>query len=111
MVVASQQERGNLMTNITSGHVRAFQAVRSQLYDNITLASCLINNEPGVAIVMVDDAGENKIAVMPLFVSITESMNLVFEGQGTFGGSGDGGPKDPREEFEVNKEILQPAPH
>jgi hypothetical protein len=98
------------MSNIQSGHVRAFQAVRSHLYDNITLASCLINNEPGVAIVMVDDAGENKIAVMPLFVSITESMNLVFEGQGTFGGSGDGGPKSVREAFTDNKAMVAPSP-
>ena len=62
------------MSNITSGHVRAFQAIRSQLYDNITLASCTINGDPGVAIVMVDDTGEGTLAVMPLFVAI-ESKN------------------------------------
>ena len=51
---------------ITPGHVRAFRAVRSQLYDNIVLWSCRINGEPGVAIVMVDYPGENKLAVMPV---------------------------------------------
>ena len=66
------------MSYITPGHVRAFQMVRSQLYDNITLASCLVNGEPGVAIVMVDDAGEGKLAVMPLFVAITPKMELAF---------------------------------
>jgi hypothetical protein len=38
--------------------VRVFQAVRSQLYDNITLPSCSINGEPGVAIVTVDHCGD-----------------------------------------------------
>ena len=32
---------------ITPGHVRAFQAITSRLYDNITLWSCRINGEPG----------------------------------------------------------------
>jgi hypothetical protein len=39
---------------ITPGHVRAFQAVTTQLYGEVTLASCLINGKPGVAIVLVD---------------------------------------------------------
>ena len=30
---------------ITPGHVRAFQAITSRLYDNITLWSCRINGE------------------------------------------------------------------
>ena len=97
------------MTNITSGHVRAFQAVRSQLYDNITLASCTINREPGVAIVMMDDAGENKIAVMPLFVAITPGMELTFPGEDDSDGGG-GGPKNPREAFEANKTVTSPTP-
>ena len=44
-------------SNITPGHVRAFQAVTSQLYDNVTLWSCRINGEPGVAIVMGSQRG------------------------------------------------------
>jgi hypothetical protein len=35
---------------ITSGHVRAFQAVTTQMYGEVTLASCLINSKPGVAL-------------------------------------------------------------
>jgi hypothetical protein len=50
---------------ITPGHVRAFQAVTTQLYGEVTLASCHINGEPGVAIVLVEHAGEGKFAVMP----------------------------------------------
>jgi hypothetical protein len=46
------------MSNITPGRVRVFHAVRSQLYDNITLTSCTISGDPGVAIVMVDEVGE-----------------------------------------------------
>jgi hypothetical protein len=97
------------MSNITPGHVRAFQAVRSQLYDNITLASCTVNGDPGVAIVLVDYAGENKMAVVPLFVAITEGMDLRFPEEGESDGGG-GGPKNPREEFAANKAALSPAP-
>ena len=96
------------MGNITPGHVRVFQAVRSQLYDNITLASCTINGEPGVAIVMVDYTGENTVAVMPLFVAITEGMKLDFPGEGD--GESGGGPKEAREAFEDGKEeATRPA--
>jgi hypothetical protein len=97
------------MSNITPGHVRAFQAVRSQLYDNITLASCTINGEPGVAIVLMDEAGEGTIVVMPFFVVITSSMELTFPGEEGSGGGG-GGPKNPREAFHVNKSITNPSP-
>ena len=77
---------------ITPGHVRAFQAVTTQLYGEVTLASCLINGKPGVAIVLVDHVGEGKIAVMPLFVAITEDMEVLFEGESE-GGGGEGGPR------------------
>ena len=40
-------------SNITPGHIRAFQAVTSGLYRETALSSCRINNEPGVAIVLV----------------------------------------------------------
>lgn len=98
------------MSNITPGHVRAFQAVRSQLYDNIALASCTINGEPGVAIVMLEIAGEGKVGVMPLFVAITEQMLIDFPWEfGTSDGGG-GGPKNPREEFAANKAVTSPSP-
>lgn len=91
---------------ITPGHVRAFQAVTSRLYDNITLWSCRINGEPGVAIVMVDDIGGQKLAVMPLFVAITSGMEIVFEGGREVHGGGEGGPKRTEQEFAVNKEMM-----
>jgi hypothetical protein len=90
---------------ITPGHVRAFQAITSRLYDNITLWSCRINGEPGVAIVMVDHAGENSIAVMPLFVAITPGMEIAFEGGRAVGGGEEGGPTR-AQEFAVNKEAM-----
>jgi hypothetical protein len=86
------------MSYITPGHVRCFQAVRSQLYDNITLASCHINGDPGVAIVMVDEAGEGKVAVMPMFVGITEKMRIDFPGEGESGGGGSRRPKTAQDE-------------
>lgn len=98
------------MGNITPGHVGVFQAVRSQLYDNITLASCTINGEAGVAIVMVDETGEGTVAVMPLFVAITPRMVITFPGESESAGGGDGGPTDPREEFEIAKGITAPDP-
>lgn len=92
---------------ITPGHVRAFQMVTSRMYDNITLASCRINGEPGVVIVLVDHAGEDKIAVMPLFVAITESMELELIGLGEAAdGGGEGGP---RRGFAAAKEMTQPS--
>jgi hypothetical protein len=93
---------------ITPGHVRAFQAITSRLYDNITLWSCRINGEPGVAIVMVDHVAEDKLAVMPLFVAITPGMEIAFEGGREAGGRG-GGPKR-AQEFAINKEIMT-GPH
>jgi hypothetical protein len=92
---------------ITPGHVRAFQAITSRLYDNITLWSCRINGEQGVAIVMVDDAGEDKLAVMPLFVAITSNMEIEFEGVREAGGRGGKRPKrSTRHEFSINKEAM-----
>jgi hypothetical protein len=108
--VGVTQRKEAIMTNITSGHVRAFQAIRSQLYDNITLWSCTINGEAGVAIVMVDDVGEGKLAVMPLFVAITSNMELDFPGERESSGSS-GGPKNPREAFQSNKTLTTPGPY
>ena len=90
---------------ITPGHVRAFQAVTTQLYGEVTLASCRINGKPGVAIVLVDHVGEGKLAVMPLFVAITEDMDIAFEGEGGSGG-GEGGP---RRGFNAAKDITRPS--
>jgi len=89
---------------ITPGHVRAFQAVTTQLYGEVSLASCYINGEPGVALVLMEHAGEGKIAVMPLFVAITESMDLRFEGEG-----GDGGGGGPRRNFQDAKDVTRPS--
>jgi hypothetical protein len=90
----------------TPGHVRAFQAVTTQLYGEVTFASCLINGKPDVAIVLVDNVGEGKLAVMPLFVAITEDMEISFEGEG---GSGDGDGGGPRRGFKAAKEVTRPS--
>jgi hypothetical protein len=92
---------------ITPGHVRAFQAVTTQMYGEVTLASCLINGKPGVALVLVDYAGEGKVAVMPLFVAITEDMEIAFSGEGEGGSGGGGGP---RRGFKTAAGMTQPSP-
>lgn len=98
------------MDYITPGHVQAFQMVRSPHYGNITMTSCRVNGEPGVAIIMMEHVGENKVAVMPLFVSITEGMDLELPGdrrrRWRRGGGDGGGPTRPDEAFKVNAETV-----
>lgn len=95
--------------HITSGHVRAFQLVTSGQAD---LWPCRVNGEGGVAVVLVDHDGQGRLAVMPLFVALTASMEVVFEGEtGSRSGGGGGGPTDPREAFEAGKAgVTGPAP-
>jgi hypothetical protein len=90
---------------ITPAHVRAFQAVTSHLYENITLWSCRINGEPGVAIVAVDQAGDS-LAVLPLFVAVTPGMEIEFEGGRAGSGGEEGGPTRADEAFAVAKEFV-----
>ena len=90
---------------ITPGHVRAFQAVTTQLYGQCDLLSCYINGEPGVAIVLMQHVGEDKIAVMPLFVAITPKMDVTFPGESR-GGGDEGGP---RREFDEAKDMTLPG--
>ena len=93
-------------SNITPGHVRAFQMVTSQYHDNISMCSCRINGEQGVAIVVLDHVGEGKIAVMPLFVAITPNMELAFDGEQGSGGGSEGGPS----RYDALREFQAPTP-
>lgn len=104
----------NRMSFITPGHVRAYQMLTSTLYeDKLTLTSCWINGDPGVAIVLVDEIGENKVAIMPLFVAITPQMKLAFADEQEGTGGGEGGPRrvnpDTLRLFEANKAALNPG--
>ncbi|MBS0244636.1 MAG: hypothetical protein JSS20_20900 [Proteobacteria bacterium] len=94
-------------SNITPGHVRAFQAVTSQLYDNVTLWSCSINGEPGVAIVMAEPAERGAVRIMPLFVALTESMVVEFDGEQ--GGSGGSSRSPQRYDVLRQHETLEPG--
>lgn len=97
------------MSNITPEHVRAFQYVRTPMYDNIMLVDCTIRGEPGVAIVMIEQVGPQHIAVMPLFVAITESMQIDFPEMSRRSGKGGGGPV--RDKFNRNKhDVTKPEP-
>jgi hypothetical protein len=92
---------------ITPGHVRAFQPVTTQMYGEVTLASCLIDGKPGVALVLIDHVGEGNLAVMPLFVAITKDMNIVFHGEGSDDGGEGGGPS---RGFKTAANITRPTP-
>lgn len=90
---------------IMPSHVRAFQAVTTQLYGEVTLASCLLNGKPGVAIVLVEYAGEGKVSITPLFVAITEDMQIDFGGESESSGGGGG----PRRSFKEAKDSTRTA--
>jgi hypothetical protein len=92
---------------ITPGHVRAFQAVTTQLYGEVNLASCLLSGKPAVALVLVDYPGEGKVAVMPLFVAITEDMQIIIAGEEAGDSSEGGGPK---RGFKQAAKATQPTP-
>jgi hypothetical protein len=98
-------------SHITPGHVHAFQAVTTQLYGEVSLASCRINGEAGVAIVLLEHVGENTIGVMPLFVAITSGMDVVFEGEGS-GGSGGGPKRSTKQDFAITRDVMtSPKPN
>lgn len=92
-------------SSTTPGHVRACQAVTTGMYAEAVLWSCQINGEQGVAIVLTQYAGENKMAVMALFVAITPSVDVTFDGER---GGGDGG-NGPKREFQEAQEITRPS--
>jgi hypothetical protein len=91
---------------ITPGHVRAFQAVTTQPYGETTLASCTINGEPAVAIVLTEHVGEGKIGVLPLFVSITSRMDIRFVGEGDSDEGGGGPKRSTEQEFAINRDMM-----
>src|SRR6266508_983049 len=62
-------------TNITRRHKKAFNALVSGEYRNFALFSCFVNGEPSAAIVAVEEEGE-EVKVTPLFVAVTEGMEL-----------------------------------
>jgi hypothetical protein len=93
---------------IQPGHVRAFQALTTQMYGEVTLASCLINGKPGVAIVLVQHVGQGEVAVTPLFVAITDDMDIVFENVTGGGDHVEGG--GPKRGFKAAAKATQAAP-
>jgi hypothetical protein len=90
---------------ITPGHVRAFQAVTTQLYGEVTLASCLINGKPGRRHRPHGACRRRQGRRHALFVAITPDMDIAFDGEG--GGSGEGG--GPRRAFKDAKDISHPS--
>jgi hypothetical protein len=62
-------------TNITTEHKKAFNAIVSGEYRNFALFSCFVNGKPSAAIVPVEEEGD-EVKVTPLFVAVTEEMEL-----------------------------------
>ena len=63
------------MTNITEEHRKAFAALTSGGYGNFALFSCFVDGEPSAAIVAVQESEEGFL-IQPLFVAVTEAMDL-----------------------------------
>ena len=66
----------NADSKISDEHKRIFDAITSNV-GNIFLTPCLINGEPGSAIVAVYP---DEDIIVPLFVSVTEGMVLTKHG-------------------------------
>lgn len=62
-------------TNITPEHRSAFEALTSGDYSNFALFSCFADGVPAAAICAVNRDGED-FTIRPLFVSVTNSMQL-----------------------------------
>ena len=75
MSAAASGHEVTVMTNITSDHRAAFEALVSGDYDNFALFSCFIGGEPAAAIVAVNRDGED-YTFTPLFVAVTPGMVL-----------------------------------
>jgi hypothetical protein len=100
----------DITSNITPGHVRAFQALTTGSFGEVTLTSCTINGEQGVAIIALQYVGEDKVAVCPLFVAILPSMKIVLPGEREGDGDGDeeGPQRSTKESFDITRDILKP---
>ena len=64
-----------MTTNITAAHREAFEALRDGSIQNFALFSCFVNGEPAAAIVALKQSGD-EYTITPIFVSVTEAMNL-----------------------------------
>ena len=64
-----------MSTNMTPRHQEAFEALASGDYRNFALFSCVVNGEPAVAIVTVNEDGPG-YQITPLYVSVTPGMAL-----------------------------------
>ena len=62
-------------TNILPAHKDVFEAITSGKYQNFALFSCFVNDQPGCAIVAINQDGE-EYTITPLFVSVAPGMKL-----------------------------------
>jgi len=75
------------MTNITTAHREAFEALRDASFENFALFSCFVNGQPASAIVAItEDRGE--YLIKPLFVTVTDAMVLTDHERSVPGGEG-----------------------
>lgn len=65
------------LTRISDAHKEVFRALTSGKYGNFALLSCLVNGEPGSAIVaVIKNDNDDFLDIYPLFVSVTDKMQL-----------------------------------
>ncbi|MDJ0825836.1 MAG: hypothetical protein QNJ16_10070 [Rhodobacter sp.] len=67
-----------MSTNIHPEHISAFEALTSGECENFAVFSCFVDGEPAVAIVALTppETDEGEYQITPLFVGVTEAMNL-----------------------------------
>ena len=64
-----------MTTNINELHRQHFDAIRDPEYSNFALFSCFLDGKPTVAIVAINQDGE-EFRITPLFVAVTPEMSL-----------------------------------
>jgi hypothetical protein len=94
---------------ITGGHIRALQVVQTD--PNTTLSSVRIDGEPGVAVVAVREV-MGSLQIMPLFIAITDSMDieyLEFDYRKK-ARKGSGETRRAKRPFDAVEEVTRPVP-
>jgi hypothetical protein len=96
-------------SHIQPWHIMSYEALTSGSSQSFGLIPCFVGTTPSVAIAMFQEHS-GSVHVMPLFVALTDDMNVTYPDRSS-GGTG-GGPDRAslRQDFHTNKSITSPSP-